>query len=93
MRDSVAFLFPSHYEGFGIPPLEAMSAGAKRIITSDIPIMHELFEGYVTFIDPLKYDYTMNDLIQSDEKDFKEILDKFSWKKTEEAFYNVLFKE
>lgn len=93
MRDSVAFLFPSHYEGFGIPPLEAMSAGAKRIITSDIPIMHELFEGYVTFIDPLKYDYTMNDLIQSEEKDFKEILDKFSWKKTEEAFYNVLFKE
>ena len=93
MRDSVAFLFPSHYEGFGIPPLEAMSAGAKRIITSDIPIMHELFEGYVTFIDPLKYDYTMNDLIQSEEKDFKEILDKFSWKKTKEAFYNVLFKE
>ena len=86
MRDSVAFLFPSHYEGFGIPPLEAMSAGCKRVITSDTTIMHELFGDYVTYIDPLKYDYDMNTLINGEEKYFKEILDKFSCNVTEEAF-------
>ncbi|RIA78408.1 glycosyltransferase involved in cell wall biosynthesis [Anaeroplasma bactoclasticum] len=91
MRDSIAFLFPSHYEGFGIPPLEAMASGAKKIITSDIPIMHELFEGYVTFIDPLKYDYDFNTL-NVEEKDFTSVLNKFSWKATEEAFYNEIFK-
>lgn len=32
MRDCKAFLFPSFYEGFGIPPLEAVSAGAKKLL-------------------------------------------------------------
>lgn len=50
MRDCKAFLFPSIYEGFGIPPLEAMSAGAKRIIVSDIPVMHEIFGDGVEYI-------------------------------------------
>lgn len=50
MRDCKAFLFPSIYEGFGIPPLEAMSAGAKRIIVSDIPVMHEIFGDSVEYI-------------------------------------------
>lgn len=50
MRDCKAFLFPSFYEGFGIPPLEAMSAGAKRIIVSDIPVMHEIFGDSVDYV-------------------------------------------
>ena len=31
MRDCSAFLFPTFYEGFGIPPLEAISAGAHKL--------------------------------------------------------------
>jgi glycosyltransferase involved in cell wall biosynthesis len=30
---AVAFLFPSHYEGFGLPPLEAMSCGTPAIVS------------------------------------------------------------
>lgn len=52
MRDCKAFLFPSFYEGFGIPPLEAISAGAKKIVASDIPIIKEIFENEVNYIDP-----------------------------------------
>lgn len=33
-RGAVAFLFPSQYEGFGIPPLEAMACGCP-VIASD----------------------------------------------------------
>lgn len=38
-RCSVAFVYPSFYEGFGIPPLEAMSCGTVTVAsnTSSIP--------------------------------------------------------
>ena len=47
-----AFVFPSFYEGFGIPPMEAMVAGAPQIFVSDIPVMHEIFGNEVEYIDP-----------------------------------------
>lgn len=40
---------PSLYEGFGMPPLEAMSLGTKAII-SDIPVFKEIYKDFpVTF--------------------------------------------
>ncbi len=40
-----AFIFPSLYEGFGIPVLEAAEC-QKPSITSDIPVFHELYSDY-----------------------------------------------
>ena len=37
---ATAFVFPSRYEGFGIPVLEARMCGA-RVITTDLPELHE----------------------------------------------------
>lgn len=34
MRRASAFVFPSRYEGFGLPPLEAMALGAPTIIST-----------------------------------------------------------
>ena len=40
---------PSLYEGFGIPPLEAMTVGTPALI-SDIPVFKEIYSAYpVTF--------------------------------------------
>jgi glycosyltransferase involved in cell wall biosynthesis len=40
---------PSLYEGFGLPPLEAMVLGTHSLI-SDIPVFKEIYAGYpVTF--------------------------------------------
>lgn len=41
MSAATAYVFPSWYEGFGIPNLEAMAAGAT-LITSDIPAHQEV---------------------------------------------------
>ncbi len=35
------FIFPSLYEGFGIPPLEAMACGTP-VLLSDIPVLREV---------------------------------------------------
>ena len=36
---------PSHYEGFGMPPLEAMTVGTPAII-SDIPVFKEIYHDF-----------------------------------------------
>lgn len=38
------FVFPSYYEGFGIPILEAMAAN-RPMVLSDIPVFREITEG------------------------------------------------
>ena len=40
-RNSVAFVWPTLYEGFGLPPLEAMSKGAP-VVSSDQECMKEV---------------------------------------------------
>lgn len=46
-----ALIFPSLYEGFGVPPLEAMSAGLP-VIASDISSIPELVEDAGILIKP-----------------------------------------
>jgi glycosyltransferase involved in cell wall biosynthesis len=38
---AIAFVFPSHDEGFGLPILDAMSMGTPTLV-SDIPVFHEV---------------------------------------------------
>ena len=42
---SKALVLPSMYEGFGIPPMEAMYLGTKAIV-SDIPILKEIYSDF-----------------------------------------------
>jgi glycosyltransferase involved in cell wall biosynthesis len=47
-----ALVFPSLYEGFGLPPLEAMACGTP-VITASAPAMTELLGGAAEFV-PLR---------------------------------------
>ena len=47
-----AFIYPSLYEGFGLPPLEAMACGAP-VIASSIPALQETLMDAAMLIDPL----------------------------------------
>lgn len=50
LRDSRALIFPSIYEGFGIPPLEAMQAGT-RVLASRAEAVVEVCEGVADLFD------------------------------------------
>ena len=46
-----ALVFPSLYEGFGMPVLEARTCGA-RVVTTDIPELKEAGDEYVIYVQP-----------------------------------------
>lgn len=45
------FLFPSLYEGFGLPPVEAMKCGAP-VVASDIPTLREVLGENAHYCNP-----------------------------------------
>jgi glycosyltransferase involved in cell wall biosynthesis len=49
------FVFPSFYEGFGYPPLEALACGCP-VITSNIPVLREILGDEIAVFDPRSVD-------------------------------------
>lgn len=49
-QNAVAFIFPSQYEGFGLPPLEAMVCGCP-VICAKIPVLEELCGDAAMYIE------------------------------------------
>ena len=46
------FVFPSLYEGFGLPPLEAMACGLP-VVASTAPALREVLDGAALLVQPL----------------------------------------
>jgi glycosyltransferase involved in cell wall biosynthesis len=93
-----ALLYPSLYEGFGLPPLEAMACGCPVIVsnTSSLP---EICEDAAYYVDPYSIESIAEGLFRvvSDEKTRAALRQKgleraksFSWKKAAEGVYRVL---
>ena len=92
-----AFIYPSFYEGFGLPVLEAMTLGAP-VITSNTSSLPEVTGDSALLINPNDSmelaDAMLNlirDRILRDHLIFKgkEQASKFSWEKTAQATLNV----
>ena len=80
------FVFPSLYEGFGLPILEAMVCGCP-VVTSNISSMPEVAGDAAILVEPLEVESISHGVIKAiKEKDtlikkgFKQI-DNFSWEK------------
>jgi len=87
---SKVFVFPSLYEGFGIPLLEAMSQNVP-VASSDIPSLREVGGDAVTYFNPRNVAsceevlYTLctdNQVRLRLEKAGKDTIKRFSWKES-----------
>lgn len=91
MAHCKAFLHPSFDEGFGIPPLEAMSVGADCVISS-AGALPEVYGNSVRYIDPGVYDNIDMDAILAipTAGTKQDALDRYSWKKSAEMVLRTI---
>ena len=90
MRHCKAFIQPSLNEGFGIPPMEAMSVGADCIV-SNAGSLPEVYKNSVWYIDPYDYENIDLDEIMSRPKESNDIiLNEYSWEKSAKKLLEVL---
>lgn len=86
-----AFIFPSTYEGFGIPPLEAIQCGCKNIMVSDIPVFREIYGNNVKYINLEEEENESKHILNKIEDEIvlnKQEFKKYTWKNTS----NIIIK-
>ncbi len=91
MSNCKAFLFPSIFEGFGIPPLEALSLGVK-VLSSNSSCMPEILEDSVAYFSPNNYNINFEDLLSKNTAIPGKVLDKYSWESSAKIILDVLRK-
>lgn len=86
-------IFPSLYEGFGLPPLEALAIGT-RVICSDIPVLKEICGDMVEYFNPLDIKSISKSIIKNIIIDIKpeniNLLDKYNWEKSIEKYIYII---
>ncbi|HYE89165.1 MAG TPA: glycosyltransferase family 1 protein [Vicinamibacterales bacterium] len=91
------FVFPSLYEGFGLPPLEAMACGAP-VVTSNVSSLPEVAGGAALLVDPYDEDAIANAMIRAITDDYlrAELIEKgrqraqsFSWTQSVRKIHNI----
>jgi len=89
MSECRAFIHPAIYEGFGIPPLEALSCGAELII-STATCLPEIYEKSAHYIDPYNYDVDLERLLSEPVEPASKVLEKYNWAREAEKLYGIL---
>ena len=94
-KHAKGFIFPSLYEGFGIPPLEAITLGIKHIAVSDIPVFREIYDKDVYYFDPKdsrSFDIKELEKITISNESLGYYREKYNWKKTAVTIYQEIRK-
>ncbi len=96
-RHAQALVTASKMEGFGIPPLEAMSVGCPAIV-SDIPVFHEVYGDaavYFNHLDPQNIAEVIKKTL-ANKRLLKEMVElgykqaaKYSWKKCVQETHKI----
>lgn len=96
-KNALLYVYPSRIEGFGLPPLEAMSVGVP-VAASNIPSLKEILGDSAAFFDPKDSENmatVISDLIDSKEKRASLIekgtqhIKRYSWQKMAVAIQTI----
>lgn len=99
-RLASAFAFPSLYEGFGLPPLEAMACGTP-VVTSRISSIPEVVGDAAVLVDPLSVEEIADGLITvlGDEALRAQLISRgkarvqcFSWERSAQAIQSAYMR-
>lgn len=96
--NAIAFTYPSFYEGFGIPPLEAQTCGCPAIC-ANASCLPEIFGDSVLYCDPYRSEdlvnsfckITQNESLRNSliEKGYKNT-QRYSWMKSAEELKSII---
>lgn len=89
MKHCRAFIFPSLYEGFGLPPLEALALGTE-VISSNSASLPEVLQDSVHYIDPLDSNVDLNELMNEKVSDRNNALNQYSWTDSAKKLYELM---
>lgn len=92
-RCASGFIFPSLYEGFGLPPLEAICLGCQHVALSDIPVFRELFPDGTYLFDPYNpASFSMEGFLAAEltNEVRSRYVERYSWDRSAEAILNTI---
>ena len=92
MKNCKAFLFPSKYEGFGLPPLEALYCGAP-ICVSNATCLPEIYGDCAHYFDPDDYEVDLDKLLKEKVANPKKLLEKFTWDNSTKEWLELMIEE
>lgn len=89
MKRCKAFVFPSYYEGFGIPPLEAISCGVP-IIISNAACLPEIYGNAAHYIDPNEPQVDLDSMLKEHTDDPSRLLKTYSYDTAAQKLHALL---
>lgn len=89
MKKCKAFVFPSYYEGFGIPPLEALSVGAKIIVAKSASLP-EIYKNCAYYIDSDSTNCDLDVILEDEVENAEKILSEYTYENAAQKLYEVL---
>lgn len=91
MENAIAFLHPSFIEGFGLPPMEALSVGTPAVV-SRITCLQEIYGNSVYYVDPYNYNLHLDDVVTGGTKSSSRILDNYKWMRAAKLWMKLLLQ-